>query len=100
MFQPIYRYFRKIGKIVHISAWESKGLPDESIILHATSYNGFAPLLNYTGVRPRIKFYGQCLKKDKLTFTHKSLLNIFIVYEIHLWSYTQCANFALGSSLF
>ena len=100
MFQPIYRYFRKIGKSVHISAWESKGLPDESIILHATSYNGFAPSLNYIGVRPRIKFYGQCLKKDKLTFTHKSLLNISIVCEIHLWAYTHCADFALGSSLF
>ena len=75
-------------------------MPDESIILHATSYNGFAPSLNYIGVRPRIKFYGQCLKKDKLTFTHKSLLNISIVCEIHLWAYTHCADFALGSSLF
>ena len=100
MFQPIYRYFRKIGKSVHISAWESKGLPDESIILHATSYNGFAPSLNYIGVTTRIKFYSQCLKKDKLTFTHKSLLNISIVCEIHLWAYTHCADFALGSSLF
>ena len=100
MFQPIYIYFKKIGKSVHISAWKSKGLPDESIILHATSYNGFAPSLNYIGVRPRIKFYGQCLKKDKLTFTHKSLLNISIVCEIHLWAYTHCADFALGSSLF
>ena len=100
MFQPIYRYFKKIGKSVHISAWESKGLPDESIILYATSYNGFAPSLNYIGVTTRIKFYSQCLKKDKLTFTHKSLLNISIVCEIHLWAYTHCADFALGSSLF
>ena len=31
MFQPICRYFRKIGNSVHISVVKSKRLPDESI---------------------------------------------------------------------
>ena len=34
-----------------------------------------------------------------MTFNHRKLVNICIVYEINLWSYTQDANFALGNSL-
>ena len=31
VFQPMYRYFKKIGNTEHISAWKSIGLFDESI---------------------------------------------------------------------
>ena len=46
-------------------------MSDESIETLATSDNSLTPSLNYIGVRPRIKFDGQCLKQDKVTFTHK-----------------------------
>ena len=29
----------------------------------------------------RVKFDGSFLKQDKLTFTHKTVVNIYIVYE-------------------
>ena len=88
MFQPIYKYFKKIGNTDHISAWKSKGLSAEMITLAATSNKSLAPLLNYTGVRPRTKFDGQCLKQDKVTFTHGKVVNIHIVYKINFWPYT------------
>ena len=47
-----------------------------------------------------INFDGRSWKQNKVTFTNKKLLNIYIVYEINLWQYTQAADFTLGSSLF
>ena len=34
-----------------------------------------------------------------MTFTHKTLVNICIVYEINLWPYTQSSDFILSNSL-
>ena len=35
-----------------------------------------------------------------MTFTHKKVSNIYIVYEINLWLFTLGRNFALGNCLF
>ena len=35
-----------------------------------------------------IEFDGNCLKQEKLTFTHKEVVNIYIVYEINFWPVT------------
>ena len=88
MFQPIYRYFEKISNGIHISAWKSKGLSDEIMKPPATSGNSLAPSLNYIGFRPRIRFDGKYLKQDKVTFIRKNIVNIYIVYEITLWTHT------------
>ena len=93
MFQPTYRYFRKIGNSDHISAWKSKELFDESIKPLATSDNNLVPSLNYIDFIPRIKFHGQCLKQDKVIFTHKRVANI--VYEINLWPFKESSDFTL-----
>ena len=53
------------------------------------------PSLNYIGNKSRIKFDSQCLKQDKVTFTHKNLENIYIVYKINLWGYKLCDDFSL-----
>ena len=92
MFQSIYKYF--------ISAWKSKGLPDESIRPPATSDNSFIPSLDCIGVRTRAKFVGQCLKQDKITFPHKKIVNIYIVFEINLWPFRHDGDFTLGNTLF
>ena len=39
------------------------------------------------------------LKEDKFTFTHKTAVNIYIVYEINLWPFRQ-GDFTLGNALF
>ena len=69
-FQPMYRYFKRIGNTDHISEWKFKGLSDEIIKLPAISGNSLAPALSYFGNKTRLKFAGNCLKEDKVTFTH------------------------------
>ena len=100
MFQPVYRFFKKIVIGNSISAWNSKGLCDESIKPSATSDNSFPPSLPYFGVRPRVKFDCLCLKQDKVTFTHENVVNIYINYEINSWACTLGADFMLGNALF
>ena len=34
------------------------------------------------GTKIRIKCSGSCLKQDKITYTHRKIVNIYIVYEI------------------
>ena len=80
----MYKYFKKIDNTVYISEWISKGLPDEIIQPTNTSDKSLAPALSYIGNKTRVKFYGNCLKQDKTTFTHGKTVNIYIVYEISL----------------
>ena len=46
-----------------------------------------------------VKLDRSCLKQDKITFTHRKAVNIYIAYEINLWSFTRgdftLANFAV-----
>ena len=56
VFQPMYRYFIKIGNTNHISSWISKGFYDENINPPAGSNNSLAPSLNYIGTKTRLEF--------------------------------------------
>ena len=40
------------------------------------------PSVNYVGTKARVKFNGDCLKQEKITFNHGKIVNIYIVYEI------------------
>ena len=77
--------------------WKSKGLSDESIKFLAAS---LAPALNCINTKTWIKFDGSCLKQEKVTFTQKQGVNIYIFYETNLWQFNVGKNFALRSSLF
>ena len=40
-------------------------------------------MINYVGNKVRVKFDGSCLKQsNKLTNTHRTIVNIYIVYEL------------------
>ena len=78
---------------------KSKGLSDESIKLLARFDSNLVPSLGYIGVRARVKFNGQCLKQDKVTFSHGKVVNIYIVYEINLWPFKQSDDPLLEYSL-
>ena len=43
-----------------------------------------APSLSYICTKTRVKVRS-CLKEDEITFTHKSIVNIYIFHEINLW---------------
>ena len=85
VFQPIYRYLKKtagIGSGNYIYFWKSKGLCDERINCITASSYSITPELSYYGTKIRVKFSGSCLKQDKATYNHGTIVNIFIAYEI------------------
>ena len=47
IFQPVYRYFKKVANTNYISSWKSKGLSAESIKSFTISDNSLTPLLVY-----------------------------------------------------
>ena len=49
----------------------------------ATDDNNFAPPFGYNGTKIR-KFNGSCLKQDKVTYDHRPVVNIYIVYVLNL----------------
>ena len=82
VFQPINRYFKVIANKFYIWSWTSKGLSDETIKPAVTSGNSLTPLIDYVGDKIRIKFNESCLKEPKMQYTHGTIVNIYIVYEL------------------
>ena len=68
----------------NILSWKSKGLPDETIKSPTASDNSLAPALSCYNTKTRVKFDGSCLKQDKITCTHGTIVDIYIVYEISI----------------
>ena len=80
VFQPLNKYFKLITNTLSILSWQSKGLSTENIDPPTTS---LSPSINYVGNKIRVKFNGSCLKQsNKLTYTHKTIVNIYIVYGL------------------
>ena len=103
VFQPMYRYFKSIaddGSGNYIYFWKSKGLSDESINSVTASNSSITPELSYYGSKIRVKFNGSCLKQDKVTYSHGTIANIYIVYEIskndNIRSYPTLENCLFG----
>ena len=82
VFQQINRYFRVIANKFYISSWTSKGLSDETTKPPVTSSNSLTPLIDYVGDKIRTKFNESCLKEPKMQYTHGTIVNIYIVYEL------------------
>ena len=82
--QPIIKHFKfnTITNTDYILSWKSKGLSAESIKPSTTSDNSLTPELNYYGTKIRVKFNGSCLQQSKISYTHSTIVNIYIVYEL------------------
>ena len=80
---------------------KSKGLSDESIKPPSTPNKMLNPYVNYVGTKARVKFNGDCLKQEKITFDHGKIVNIYIVYEIEksvsISSYPALENCLFGA---
>ena len=57
-------------------------MSDESIKPPTTSNKMLNPSLDFVGTKARVKFNGDCLKQEKITFNHGKIVKIYIVYEI------------------
>ena len=66
----------------YILSWQSKRLSNESIEPPTTTNNSLTPELNYYGTKTKTKFTGSCLNQSDHIFTHKKVVNIYIVYEL------------------
>ena len=102
VFQPIHRYFKTVSAYdSNIVSWKSKGLSDESIKAPTTSNKFLDPSLDFVGTKARVKFSGDCLKQEKITFNHRKTVNIYIVYEIeksvNISSYPTLVNCLFGA---
>ena len=85
VFLPMGKYFKLnsvAGAADYVLSWQSKGLSNESIKPPATSDNSLTPELNYYGTKTRLKFTKSCLKQSDHIYTHKKVVNIYIVYEL------------------
>ena len=66
VFQTAYRYFKTVSiNNSNILSWK---LSDESIKPPSTSNKILNPSVNYVGTKARVKFNGDCLKQDKISF--------------------------------
>ena len=85
VFSSKRKYFKLnsiVGVIDHVLSWQSKGLSNESIKSPKTSDNNINPRLSYNDTKIKVQFTGSCLKQPKFMFTHKKVVNIYIVYEL------------------
>ena len=83
VFQPIVRHFKVITGTNYISSWKSNGLSTESIKPSTTSNNSLTPeLYYYNYFKVRVRFTRSCLKQPKFTHTHKTIVNIYILYYL------------------
>ena len=68
---------------------------DESIKPPSTSNEMLNPSVNYVGTK------GDCLKQEKISFDHRKIVNIYIVYEIdryvNIRSYSTLENCLFGA---
>ena len=45
------------------------------------------PSVDYVGTKAKVKFNGDCLEQEKITFNHGKIVNIYIFYEINDYRY-------------
>ena len=86
VFQPMYRYFNRIAGVDsgdYIYCQKSKGLSDKRIDCIKTPNYSITPNVSYYGNKTRVKLNGSCLKQDKVTFNHRKVVNIYIIYELN-----------------
>ena len=69
--------------------------------LHTTSSYKVTPQLSYYGIKTRVELNGSCLKQDSVTFNHRKIVNIYIVYEknksINISDYSTLENCLFGA---
>ena len=87
-----------VGSGNYIYFWKSKGLSDERINSITTSNYSITPELSHYDTKARVKFSGSCLKQDKVTYNHGTIINIYLVYEIS--KNYNISSYALENCLF
>ena len=90
------KYFEKTGD--KVSSWKSNGLSDKKIISTTTSTDKSATKTIYDNARINVRFNGDLLRQNQVTYNHGPVVNIFIVYETT--PDTKTSNITLENCLF
>ena len=76
-------------------------MSDENITPPTTTGYILTPKLSYFGTKTRVEFNANCLRQDKITYNHRKILNIYIVFEISkkncISSYPTLENYLFGA---
>ena len=96
VFQPVYKYFEKTG--YKVSLWKSKGSFDEKIISTTVSTDKSATKTIYDNAKIKVRFNGDLLRHDQVTYNHRTVVNVYIVCETT--PNTKTSNIALENCLF
>ena len=57
-------------------------MSNESIKPFPTSDNSLTPAIDYYNYKIRVKFNRSILRQPKVSYTHKKIVNIYIIYEL------------------
>ena len=79
------KYFKLntvVDVIDRVLSWQSKEMSNESIKPPTTSNNSLNPRLSCYGSKIRVQFTRSCLRQPNFAFSHKKVVNIYIVYEL------------------
>ena len=85
VFLTMRKYFKlsSVANVIdRVLSWQSKGISNESIKPPTTSNYGLNPKLSYYGTKTGIQFIRSYLKQPNLPFTHKKVVNIYIIYKL------------------
>ena len=80
MFQPNLRYVTLSSS--WITEWQSKGLSNEILKVVSTTNNTLTPSVTFYRGKVRLRFTGSVLQQKALTYSHKKVVNIYVVYEM------------------
>ena len=76
-------------------------MSDERLDSITASNYKITPELSFYGTKTRVEFNESCLKQDKVTLSHGTIENIYIVYEISqnysISSYQTLENCLFGT---
>ena len=81
VFQPMYRYFKAFSIIQYVEYVSDENLKDYLMKVLRRLLR-LITTLSYHDIKIRVKFNGGCLKQPKISYTHGTIVNIYIAYEL------------------
>ena len=76
-------------------------MSNEKLNSNTASNYTITPELSFYGTKTKAEFNGSCLKQDKVTYNHGTIVNIYVVYEIsknyNISSYPTLENCLSGA---
>ena len=76
-------------------------MSNESFEVVSTSDNTLTPSVNCYGDKVRLRFAGSVLQQKTITYSHKKVVNLYVIYEItnfhRISSYPTLTNALFGA---